>query len=184
MEYNLMVNQEKLSVQAVISKWAGISKGACVSTGAGVSQGHIQIQRENRSYEAEFVNVSDHQVLIHVDGKIFNAYVSQNGNTKTVVLRGRSYEITDADLMEETSSGKKSFLNTTSVVASPMPAVVIGILVGMGDRVEKGQGLVIVSAMKMETTLFAPFDGRVSGIHANIGDKVMPARILVDIEKD
>jgi 3-methylcrotonyl-CoA carboxylase alpha subunit len=178
MEYNLMVNREKLSVQAVISKWAGIS------TGAGVSQGHIQAQRENRSYEAEFVNVSDHQVLIHVDGKIFNAYVSRHGNTKTVILRGRSYEITDADLMEETSSGKKSFLNTASVVASPMPAVVIGILVKIGDRVEKGQGLVIVSAMKMETTLFAPFEGRVSGIHADIGDKVMPAHILVDIEKD
>ncbi|MDA8134349.1 MAG: hypothetical protein M0T82_06975 [Desulfobacteraceae bacterium] len=172
MEYNLMVNQEKLSVQSVISK------------GAGISQGHIQIQMENRSCEAEFVNVSDHQVLIHVDGKIFNAYVSHYGNTKTVVLRGRSYEITDADLMEETSSGKKSFLNTASVVASPMPAVVIGILVKIGDRVEKGQGLVIVSAMKMETTLFAPFEGRVSGIHTNIGDKVMPARILVDIEKD
>jgi 3-methylcrotonyl-CoA carboxylase alpha subunit len=178
MEYNLMVNREKLSVQAVISKWAGISKGA------GISQGHIQVQRENRSYEAEFVNVSDHQVLIHVNGKIFNAYVSHHGNTKTVVLRGRSYEIIDSDLMEETSSGKKSFLNTATVVASPMPAVVIGILVKIGDRVEKGQGLVIVSAMKMETTLFAPFEGRVSGIHANIGDKVMPTRILVDIEKD
>ena len=172
MEYTLMVNQEKLSVQAVISKWAG------------VSEGHIQIQRENRSYEAEFVNVSDHQVLIHVDGKIFNAYVSQNGSTKTVVLRGRSYEIIDSDLMEEPSSGKKSFLNTATIVASPMPAVVIGILVKIGDRVEKGQGLVIVSAMKMETTLFAPFEGRVSGIHAAVGDKVMPARILVDIEKD
>nr|NJM02389.1 hypothetical protein [Desulfobacula sp.] len=172
MEYNFMVNQEKLSVQSVISK------------GDGISEGHIQIQMGNRSCEAEFVNVSDHQVLIHVDGKIFNAYVSHHGNTKTVVLRGRPYEITDADLMEETSPGKKSFLNTASVVVSPMPAVVIGILVKIGDRVEKGQGLVIVSAMKMETTLFAPFEGRVSGIHADIGDKVMPARILVDIEKD
>jgi 3-methylcrotonyl-CoA carboxylase alpha subunit len=178
MEYNFMVNREKLSIKSVISKEDGISKGD------GISEGHIQIQMENHSCEAEFVNVSDHQVLIHVDGKIFNAYVSRQGNTKTVVLRGRSYEITDADLMEETSPGKKRFLNTASVVASPMPAVVIGILVKIGDRVEKDQGLVIVSAMKMETTLFAPFEGRVSGIHADIGDKVMPARILVDIEKD
>ena len=178
MEYNFMVNREKLSVQAAISN------GAVISQGTGNSQGHIQIQMENRSCEAEFVNVSDHQVLIHVDGKIFNAFVSHHGNTKTVVLRGRSYEITDADLMEETSPGKKSFLNTASVVASPMPAVVIGILVKIGDRVEKGRGLVIVSAMKMETTLFAPFEGRVSGIHANIGDKVMPAHILVDIENE
>lgn len=165
MEYNLMVNQEKKCISAVISDQ------------------HIRVQTESTLYDAGFVNVSDHQVLLTVDGKMFTAYILNNGNTKTVVLQGRSYEIRDADLIEETSSGKKSVLNTAAIVASPMPAVVIGILVKIGDRVEKGRGLVVVSAMKMETTLFAPFEGIVSGINANIGDKVMPAHILVDIEK-
>ncbi len=184
MEYNLMVNQEKLSIQAVISKGVVIFKGVVISQGAVISEGHIQIQRENSSYDAGFINVSDHQVLLNIDGKIFNAFVSHHGNTKTVVLQGQSYEIEDADLIEEDLPGKKSLLNTTTIVASPMPAVVIGILVKAGDRVEKGQGLIIVSAMKMETTLFAPFDGMISNINANIGDKVMPAQILVDIEKE
>jgi biotin carboxyl carrier protein len=101
-----------------------------------------------------------------------------------VVVKGHSYEIEDADRMEESLPGKKSFVNMATIVASPMPAVVIGILVKPGDRVEKGQGLVIVSAMKMETTLFAPFAGMVSGINAKLGDKVMPTHILVDIEKE
>ncbi len=38
--------------------------------------------------------------------------------------------------------------------------------------------------MKMETTLFAPFDGIVSKVNTKKGDKVMPADILVDIEKN
>ncbi|OGR28238.1 MAG: hypothetical protein A2277_13320 [Desulfobacterales bacterium RIFOXYA12_FULL_46_15] len=166
MEYNLMVNQEKKCINAVISDQ------------------HIQVQTENALHDAGFVNISDHQVLLTVDGKIFNAFVSHHGNTKTVAIQGRSYEIRDADLIEETSSGKKSVLNAATIVASPMPAVVTGILVKTGDRVEKGRGLVIVSAMKMETTLFAPFDGTISGINAKPGDKVMPTQILVDIEKD
>ncbi len=166
MEYNLIVNQEKKSVHAVIS------------------DRNITVQTENSPYEVSFVTLSDHQILLNMDGKIFNAFVSTQGNTKTVTIKGRSYEIQDADRIEPSLPGKKSLLNTTTIVASPMPAVVIGILARIGDRVEKGQGLVIVSAMKMETTLFAPFDGTISHINAAVGDKVMPTQILVDIEKD
>jgi len=166
MEYNLLVNQEKKSIHAVISNR------------------NIQVQMENIQYDAGFTPLSDNQILLNVDGKMFNAFVFTSGNTKTVIIKGRSYEIQDIDLLEPSSTGKKSTVNRGTIVASPMPAVVIGILVHIGDRVEKGQGLVIVSAMKMETTLFAPFGGIISGINAAIGDKVMPTHILVDIEKD
>jgi len=64
-----------------------------------------------------------------------------------------------------------------------MPAVVISIPVSEGDVVEKGQAVVIVSAMKMETTLTAPFNGTVKKINTTEGDKVMPGDILVDIDK-
>jgi biotin carboxyl carrier protein len=60
--------------------------------------------------------------------------------------------------------------------------VVVKILVAAGDDVRQGDGLVVVSAMKMETTLSAPFDARVAGINAAEGDKVMPGDILVDLE--
>lgn len=166
MEYNLMVNQEKKCITAV------------------VSDRNIRVQTENSIIDAEFTPLSDHQILLSIDGKMFNTFIYPNGNKKTVVIKGQSYEIEDADLMEEALPGKKSFVNTATTVASPMPAVVIGILTKIGDRVKKGQGLVIVSAMKMETTLFAPFDGTISAINAKIGDKVMPSHILVDIEKD
>ncbi|HOS98411.1 MAG TPA: acetyl-CoA carboxylase biotin carboxyl carrier protein subunit [Deltaproteobacteria bacterium] len=42
----------------------------------------------------------------------------------------------------------------------------------------------MVSAMKMETTLSAPFPGIVTRINCAEGDKVMPGQILVDIERD
>ena len=64
-----------------------------------------------------------------------------------------------------------------------MPAIVISILIQVGDKVKKGQGIIIVSAMKMETTLFAPFNGTVSKINTSVGNKVMPNDILIDIKK-
>jgi 3-methylcrotonyl-CoA carboxylase alpha subunit len=65
-----------------------------------------------------------------------------------------------------------------------MPSVVMAALVKVGDLVEKGQEVVVLSAMKMETTLRAPFRGRVIKINAHVGDKVMPGEILVDLARE
>ena len=64
-----------------------------------------------------------------------------------------------------------------------MPAVVVSVLVNAGDQVNQGDGVIVVAAMKMETTLTAPYDGKVIKINASEGDNVMPGDILVDIEK-
>jgi biotin carboxyl carrier protein len=64
-----------------------------------------------------------------------------------------------------------------------MPAVVIAVCVNEGDRVEKGQKVVVVSAMKMETTLVAPYTGIITRINVQANDKVMPGDILVNIDE-
>jgi biotin carboxyl carrier protein len=63
-----------------------------------------------------------------------------------------------------------------------MPAVVVKIMVAVGQQVKAGEGLVVVSAMKMETTLSAPFDARVVKINVAVDDKVAPGDTLVDLE--
>ena len=65
-----------------------------------------------------------------------------------------------------------------------MPSVVECIMVAEGDLVEKGQSVIVVSAMKMETTLQAPFKGKVLKINVAQGDKVMPGQILAEIERE
>lgn len=165
MEYNLIVNQEKKSMDADLSGRK------------------LTITTENKVYHTSIERISNHHLLLIIDGQIVNAFISTENNTKTVIINGQSYEIRDADQTEHIPSRAKSPATTATQVVSPMPAIVTAILTCVGDRVKKGQGLVIVSAMKMETTLFAPYDGRISKINANVGDKVVPADILVDIEK-
>ncbi|MCF6248350.1 MAG: acetyl-CoA carboxylase biotin carboxyl carrier protein subunit [Desulfobacula sp.] len=164
MEYNLIVNQKKKSIDA------------------GICDQAMTIKTADRIYDASFATISDHQILLKVNGQNINAFIRDDNGTKTVIIKGRSYEVLDADLIEQNAFKKKMQVNKT-IVASPMPAVVIGVLAKIGDKVKKDQALVIVSAMKMETTLFAPYDGIVSQINAKVDDKVMPTDILVDIEK-
>jgi biotin carboxyl carrier protein len=50
--------------------------------------------------------------------------------------------------------------------------------------VNQGDRVIVVSSMKMETTLTSPSDGRVKAVNVTEGDKVMPGQILIDIDKD
>lgn len=67
------------------------------------------------------------------------------------------------------------------VVTPPTPAVVVQLLVEPDQAVTRGQGVVVVSAMKLETTLQAPHDGTVTAIQCREGDQVMPGDELVVI---
>jgi len=57
-------------------------------------------------------------------------------------------------------------------VRAPMPGAVVGVSVAAGDAVKRGQGLVVLSAMKMENEIRSPRDGTISAVHVSEGDKV------------
>ncbi len=51
-----------------------------------------------------------------------------------------------------------------------------------GDQVEKGQALLVIEAMKMETTIAAPVSGRVKSVAVAAGDAVRESQTLVEFE--
>ncbi len=67
-------------------------------------------------------------------------------------------------------------------IASPMPGKVVKLLVNEGDKVEKGQTVIIISAMKMESEYKSVFDGVVKKIFVNEGDATEANAKLVEIE--
>jgi biotin carboxyl carrier protein len=63
-----------------------------------------------------------------------------------------------------------------------MPGRVAAVNVSVGQRVAKGEELLVVEAMKMENALRAPRDGVVRAVHVSAGDAVVPGRALVELE--
>ncbi len=137
---------------------------------------------EDREYDLKYSLISENELHLMVNGKSVNVYVSKNSSGKTIMLEGKTYQIEDADNVSKGPKKRKGVDGPTTVTPH-MPAVVIAVSVKEGDRVEKGQGVVVVSAMKMETTLTAPYTGVVTGVNVAENDKVMPGEILVDIEE-
>jgi biotin carboxyl carrier protein len=63
-----------------------------------------------------------------------------------------------------------------------MPGKIIAVLISEGDSVERGQGLVIVEAMKMENEVRSPIAGVVKEIKVKPGDAVEGGAVLVIVE--
>jgi 3-methylcrotonyl-CoA carboxylase alpha subunit len=65
---------------------------------------------------------------------------------------------------------------------APMPGRVAAVRVTVGQRVTRGQELVVVEAMKMENALRAPHDGVVRAVLVTTGEMVAPGRPLLELE--
>lgn len=119
-----------------------------------------------------------------VDGKALEVFVVRTQGGKHIFVDGRTYLVEDARTTERGRQKRALGGETGAQVTPPMPSVVVRILVEEGDMVRKGQGLVVVSAMKMETTLVAPRDGKVTRINTQLEAKVAPGDILVSVEEE
>ena len=69
-------------------------------------------------------------------------------------------------------------------LVAPMPGRIVAVEVAVGDRVAKGQRIVVIEAMKMEQALLAPFDGTVAELGPAAGAQVSEGTLLARIEAD
>ena len=75
-------------------------------------------------------------------------------------------------------------LENSGGLTAPMPGAVLTTEVTAGDKVSKGDLLVILEAMKMEHRIVAPRDGVVELVHVGVGDQVDNAQLLVTLAEE
>ncbi len=103
-------------------------------------------------------------------------YFELNGQPREVVIRDESIKSTVAVKMK--ADPKKE-----SHLGASMPGTVIKVVSEKGEKVQKGDHLMITEAMKMETTVQAPFAGTVKEIYVSNGDAISPGDLLIEVEK-
>ena len=99
--------------------------------------------------------------------------VSVQGRTISVTVNGRRRCRGD-----EAASHGHGDIN----IVAPMPGRVVRVLVGAGEEIAAGQGVIVVEAMKMENELRAPRAGRVREVTVTPGTSVEAGRVLAVIE--
>lgn len=69
----------------------------------------------------------------------------------------------------------------TTTILAPMPGTIVDVQVGPGERVSKGQALMILEAMKMENEILAPHDCTIGQTHVAKGASVNAGDVLVTL---
>jgi len=94
----------------------------------------------------------------------------------------RAMFIRDNEASKDLTFHPKALAGVKGSVGAPMPGTVIDIVVQPGDKVSKGQPIVVLSAMKMEVAVNAPVAGVVKAVHVQKGHKLEGDDLLLDIE--
>jgi 3-methylcrotonyl-CoA carboxylase alpha subunit len=122
--------------------------------------------------------VTVEELALEVDGRPCRALVARRRDRVLVALDGHVYEF---ETGEETRAAGAGAGRGSGAVTAPMPGKIIAVLVAVGDTVEAGQAVVVLEAMKMETTLTSEIAGRVTGVHVEAGGMVDGGALLLEI---
>jgi acetyl/propionyl-CoA carboxylase alpha subunit len=117
-----------------------------------------------------------------LEGRSFEVKAVPGSGGLYLDLHGRRLAVRVIDEREAEPRAGPGGLDLINNVSAPMPGRVVRVLVSSGDRVVKGQGLVVVEAMKMQNEMQAPRDGRVVSVGAQEGGAVAAGQVLVTIE--
>ena len=100
----------------------------------------------------------------------------------TFEVNGERWFMPVTDKSQEVAGARREKAADPGDVGSPMPGVVVGLKVEVGDEVREGEPVATLSAMKMETNIPATASGKITNIMVNIGDKLEGDDLIMKIE--
>jgi pyruvate carboxylase subunit B len=158
--------------------------------------GEHLVEIDGQRRQVDFVRLAEDHYSLLLDNAVFDLVSNPVSEDKKNSLRGarvrvsmnmRDYIVTVDDrrsLLLKSLRREEASESNSLVVMSPMPGMVVKVEVHEGDEVEKGDGLVILEAMKMENELKAPVRGRVISVHVRGGAAVEKGEQLVTIQTE
>lgn len=103
-------------------------------------------------------------------------YFELNGQPREVLVK-------DENIKATVIAKQKADRDNPEHIAASMPGTVIKVLVNKGEKVNKGDHLMITEAMKMETTVQAPFAGTIKDVHVSNGESIKTGDLLIEVTK-
>ncbi|WP_345807397.1 pyruvate carboxylase [Bacillus pumilus] len=104
-------------------------------------------------------------------------YFELNGQPREVVIKDESIKSSVQEKMKADRSNPNH-------IAASMPGTVIKVLVEKGQKISQGEHLMINEAMKMETTVQAPFTAVVDEIHVTNGEPIQTGDLLIVLKPE
>ena len=88
---------------------------------------------------------------------------------------------TDLQIAPQEAQRAKADESDPSQIGAPIPGLIAEVHVSVGQKVQKGERLIMMEAMKMQTSINAPADGTISALAVQFGDHVEIKDLLIQL---
>ena len=151
-----------------------------------LAEGRVSAEIGDRVYSFEVRETEPDCYLFFLNTNVHECRVNERPGTKNgfdVNIGSHSHAVTIVD-PKRLRSGQNSdrHHHGAAEILAPMPGKVVRIHTEAGASVEKGAGLVVVEAMKMQNEMKSPRDGVVVSIRVKPGDTVNAGDVLAVVE--
>ncbi|KAM5275334.1 propionyl-CoA carboxylase alpha chain isoform 4-T4 [Hipposideros larvatus] len=132
-------------------------------------------------------NLASPLLSVSVDGaqRTIQCLSREAGGTMSIQFLGTVYKV---HILTKLAAELSEFMlekvveDTSSILRSPMPGVVVALSVKPGDTVAEGQEICVIEAMKMQNSMTAGKTGKVKSVHCKAGDTVGEGDLLVELQ--
>lgn len=151
-----------------------------------VADGRVRAEIGGRVYDLEVRRPSPDSYLLLLGTSVYECRVNSRATSKGVFdveIRGRGYAVAIAD-PKRLRSGQNSdrHHHGAAEIRAQMPGKVVRVQIEAGTTVEKGAGVLVVEAMKMQNEMKSPREGVVVSINVKAGDTVNAGDVLAVVE--
>ena len=143
--------------------------------------GGTDLVLDERRHRVSLRALSEGEYRLEVDGIAHRVWIAACGDAIHVHTAGRSWAVEVVDELAETAAAGGGAADTAE---APMPGTVVRVSVTPGETVKRGQTLMVIESMKMETTIVAWRDGVVGAVHRPLGATFDRKAPLVSLEPE
>ncbi len=139
-----------------------------------------KITVNNQVYEVDIENINTRPVIAHVDGERFEIMPENADQVETGKEAGKKTE--KNFFVPKPAAAAAPSPNPAisgNVLTAPLPGTIVEVFVKPGEKVEAGQVIVIIEAMKMKNSIRSVYSGIVKEVLVNAGQSVAHKQALV-----
>ncbi|MBN2603349.1 MAG: biotin/lipoyl-binding protein [Candidatus Thermoplasmatota archaeon] len=137
------------------------------------------ITYDNTEYRVEAEEIKPGHLKIKLGDRILKSVITEGEKEKYVFVEGDVFYVKNVEL----TGTKKTKKEGEGSLNSPISGKVVKVEVKVGDKVSKGDVLMVIEAMKMEYLIRAPDNGKITKINFNENDQIEIGQTTVEMKK-
>lgn len=141
---------------------------------------------DEKKYHYELITIGKYSYFLKLENKFFEITSEKlSSDNFKVLLNGQNFDVTIRTALQEKAvkllENSAAFQHHHQEVKAPMPGLILKVRKKVGEKVEQGESVIILEAMKMENDLKAPVSGVIESISVKEGSAVEKGVTLFSI---